>query len=379
MKTRALLFATFLVVYACAAQITYEPAIQSAGDEARSLATDYFAGFELVAERGVPAGGEFSSTKIKLKEGACYRFLAVRAESDEAETIKLDFSHSDVIVETESDFIELSKKDGALRSQRVVWGTCVWPTLVGELTIYDNLSETGGYILVLKAEASTLSWKAGRDVRMYMAAKGLVDLDGLEQQEAEPKLQEAYAEHHKMLPPILYESYPSYSEVLSTVQTGWKRHFIMKPKTCYHLFVNSLNCRTEYELSNTKTGDVIHDDGAPWGVGRLGWSHDFCPEKKDYDKDAVLKVKFTMDSDEYDKCWFTVAMYEYQADHKEKKQLKAEVAEERTLAQSHVDECAAERLVCESTCGDEEHACMSTCSAEFVACADTILFEGQQP
>lgn len=376
---RAFLNISLVILFACAPQIIYEPDVQSAGDEAHSLAADFFGGFELMSERGVPSDSEPSPTKVKLKEGMCYRIIAVRAPSETDDDIKLNFSHSEVIVETESDFIELSEKDGDLRRQRVVWGTCVWPSLVGELTIYDNLSDTGGYILIMKADASTLSWKAGRDVRMYLAAKGAIDVETLERQDAEPRLMSVYAEHHKMLPPILYESTPSYADIVATVQTGWKHHIIVKPKTCYHLFLASLNCQTEYEFTNTKTGEVIHHDGTPYGVGRLGWSHDFCPEKKDYDKDAVLKVKLAMDSDEYDKCWFTVAFYDYKADAKEKKELKAEVYEERMMAQGHVDECQADRLICESMCDDEDHACTSTCSTQFTVCADDILFEGQQP
>lgn len=376
---RVFLHASVIVMLACSLGVTYEPDVQSAADEAHTLAGEFFAGFALETERGVPSGSEPAPTKVKLKQGMCYRILAVRAPAEETVPIKLNFSHKETIVEMESDFIELSEDDGDLRKQRVVWGTCVWPTLEGELTIYDNMSDTGGYILVMKADARTLNWKAGRDVRMYLVAKGAIDIEALEKQDAEPRLTSVFQEHHNMLPPVLYESYPGYSEIVSTTQTGWSHHLTFKPNTCYHLFIASLNCKTEYEISSPKTGDVVHHDGAPFGVGRLGWGHDFCPEKKQAGKSAVLKVKLGMDADDYDKCWFTVALYDYQADAKEKKQLKAEIKEERTMAQGHVDECMADRIVCESYCDEGEQSCLSECALGFQICADDILFEGQYP
>jgi len=73
-----------------------------------------------------------------------------------------------------------------------------------------------------------------------------------------------------------------------------------------------------------------------------------------------------------------VAVYDYEASNKEKKQLKADVKEERKQADALVSECESIRESCMSTCTEEpDTVCKSQCSAEFVQCAGDILFEGQ--
>ncbi|MBW2262592.1 MAG: hypothetical protein JRG91_11515 [Deltaproteobacteria bacterium] len=183
-----------------------------------------------------------------------------------------------------------------------------------------------------------------------------------------------------MLPPALFESYPTYSDTIGTVKRGWTQTVTVAPKTCYHLFLASLNCRIEYEVVNKATGALIHDDATPSGVGRLGWSHDFCPEKKHSGKASQIKVRLTMDSDEYDQCWFTTALYDYGVTSKEMKQVKAEVKQERKKIQALVDDCLFTRTTCENECeeagaGDYKSVCVSA----FSECTEGIRFEGQKP
>ncbi|MBW2262591.1 MAG: hypothetical protein JRG91_11510, partial [Deltaproteobacteria bacterium] len=156
--------------------VIMDQTVLDAGAEARTLAQSALGGFELVQEQPVAIGEKTKPMKMKLKAGSCYRIVALRAESPDPDQVRLTFSHSDQVVETDVDFIELTHKDGELRRQRVVWGVCVWPVLEGELTVYHNLSETGGHMLLLKADAQQLSWKAGKDVRLYLQSTGAVDL-----------------------------------------------------------------------------------------------------------------------------------------------------------------------------------------------------------
>ena len=380
MKTRTLLYTLVVIAWGCATAVVVDQVVLDAGQEARQLAQSALAGFEIVQEQPVPAGEKTRPLKAKLEVGSCYRIVAQRAESPDPGPVSLSFSHSEQIVETEVDFVELTRKDGELRRQRVVWGVCVWPLLEGELTVYHNLSETGGHVMLLRADAKQLSWKAGKDVRLYLQGMGIVDLEEQEQREAAARLDTIFSEHHSMLPPALFESYPTYSETIGTTKAGWEQSVTMSPKTCYHLFLASLNCRIEYEVVNAATGALIHDDATPSGVGRLGWSHDFCPEKKHAGKQARIRVRLTGETDEYEKCWFTTALYDYGASPKEMKQVKAEVRQERKQVQALVDECVLAKTTCEKECesaGAGEYK--SVCVSAFSECTESIRFEGQKP
>ena len=220
MKTRTLLCALVMIVWACSAAVIVEQTVLDAGAEARQLAQSALGGFEIVKEQPVPIGEKTRPLKAKLETGSCYRIIALRAQSQDPEHVSLSFSHSEQVVETDVDFIELTRKDGEKRRQRVVWGVCVWPLLEGELTVYHNLAETGGYMLLLRAEAQQLSWKEGKDVRLYLQGTGMVDLEAQEKQEASARLETIFSEHHSMLPPMLFESYPTYSDTISTVDRG---------------------------------------------------------------------------------------------------------------------------------------------------------------
>jgi hypothetical protein len=380
MRTRTLLCTLVLIAWGCATAVITDPAVLDAGAEARKLAQTALGGFEIVKEQPVAAGEETRPLKAKLETGSCYRIVALRADAPDPEQVTLSFSHSEQVVEKEVDFVELTRKDGELRRQRVVWGVCAWPLLEGELTVYHNLADTGGHMLLLRAEAAQLSWKAGKDVRLYLQGMGIVDLEAQEQQEAQARLETVFSEHHSMLPPLLFESYPTYSETVGTTKRGWTQTIGLASKTCYHLFLASLNCRIEYEVVNAKTGALIHDDATPSGVGRLGWSHDFCPEKKHAGKQAQLRVRLTGDTDEYEKCWFTTAVYDYEASPKEMKQVKAQVKQERKQVQALVDECLLTRSSCEKACekaGAGEFT--SECTSAFSECTESIMFEGQRP
>lgn len=380
MKARTLACSLPLLAWACSVAVITDQAVLDAGTRARELAQTALGGFEVVKELPVAPGEKTRPMKARLEAGSCYRIVAQRAESPDPDQVTLTFSHSEQIVETDVDFIELTRNDGELRRQRVVWGVCVWPLLEGELTVYHNLSETGGHMLLLRAEAQNLSWKAGKDVRLYLEGTGAVDLEQQEQQEAEARLEKIFSEHHSMLPPLLFESYPAYSDTIGTTQRGWSQTVSLAPKTCYHLFLASLNCRMEYEVVNAASGAVIHDDATPSGVGRLGWSHDFCPEKKHAGKEARIEVRLTQESDEYDRCWFTTALYDYGATAKEMKKVKAQVKQERKAVQALVDECLSARASCEEECekaGADDYK--SECISAFSECSEGIIFEGQQP
>ena len=369
-----------MIAWACTAAVITDQAVLDAGTEARTLAGSTLGGFVIVQEQPILIGEKTKPMKTKLKAGSCYRIVAQRAESPDPEHVTLTFSHSEQIVETEVDFIELTKKDGDARRQRVVWGVCVWPLLEGELTVYHNLSQTGGHMMLLAADAQQLSWKAGKDVRLYLQGMGSVDLEAQERQEAEARLETIFSEHHSMLPPMLFESYPSYSDTIGTVDRGWSQTVSLAPKACYHLFLASLNCRIEYEVVNAATGALIHDDATPSGVGRLGWSHEFCPEKKHTGKEAQIRVRLTSESDEYDKCWFTTALYDYGVTSKEKKQVKATVKQERKQVQALVDECLFAKASCEKECekaGASDFK--SECVSAYAECTEGIRFEGQKP
>lgn len=372
----------FIIFTCCSAGLKNEDALKNAADEAQSIAGDSYESYKVLTELAVSAGEGSPSLKITLEEGLCYRIIAVRSGGASSEEVKISFSHSKQVVEEGADFYELSSKNGDLRNKRVIWGFCVWPALVGELEIYNNLALSGGYILVISAKAETLSWKDGKDVRLFLKGTGTIDLKEMEKKEIEPKLRNILSKDHMNVPPPLEGKAPIFYEIISTSEPSWEYTLTTQPMTCYHFLLASLNCITQYKIVNVESDKVIYDDGAPDDVGRSGWIHDFCLDHKHKTMESSIQVNLKMASDEFEHYWFALAIYGYGAEKKEIKTLKLQKSKERKKINANVKKCEAGRSRCNKGCIKkkgkiEDQTCKYKCLKQYTECTETIQFEGE--
>lgn len=366
-----------LALLGCSGAVVSEAAVKSAGDDAHTIATQSFGGFKILAEQPVNPGGKSDSFLVTLREGHCYRILGVRAGGPGEEDVELGLRHSSELLEVGTDVFDVTPKD-VNHTIYSMWGTCVWPAFAGEVRIFHNLKETGGYVLVLEARADQLSWKLGEDVKLYLSGTGAIDLEMVEKQDAETRIAQIFAQDQQTLPPELFGKLPFYNDMVGTLKPMWKGSFTVSPDTCYHFFLASINCSPQYEISNMKSGKTINDDGVPGEVHRSGWSHDFCPVKKNYNKDAEIKVQLESRSREYEKCWFGVALYMYELSKKQKKKLLVTTRKERKQALAEVKPCQAELEGCQEACQEvEDKSCMEDCASLFDACASNVVFQGE--
>jgi hypothetical protein len=380
-------FLAFLGVAAgCSAGVKGDEGVKNAATQAQAIAQKSFTEFKILSELAVPPGEKTSSIIVELVEGTCYRIIAVRAPGSAPEDIKISFKHSEQVVETGSDFLELSASDGEKRKQRVVWGLCVWPSLVGKLEVFNNLSATGGYVLILSAPAEKLGWKGGRDVRLYLKGTGKVDLKEMEKKEVEPALKDILSKDHMNIAPPLQGKKPIFHDIVSANETAWQVAFRAEPMTCYHLLLASPNCILKYKIVEKNGDKTLYDDGAPPEVGRNGWIHDFCLDAKAGGTDSLLQVKMKMTSDEYEHFWFAVALYGYETTAKAAKKIKLKTSGQRRKAESKVKKCDTERGKCDKGCvkkkgkeKTEDPACKFACLNTFGECTKTIQFEGELP
>ncbi|MFH1435995.1 MAG: hypothetical protein ABIJ56_09795, partial [Pseudomonadota bacterium] len=300
--------------------------------------------------------------------------------------VNVSFKHSEQVVETGSDFMEITAKDGDQRKRRVVWGLCVWESLAGDLQIYSNLNASGGHILILSGKAEKLGWKAGRDVRLYLKATGAVDLKEEERKLVEPKLNDILSKDHMNVPQPLQGKAPIFHEIASSNAQTWNVNFTTGPKTCYHLLIASLNCATKYTLTDPQSKKIVYDDGAPADVGRNGWVQDFCLDSKHTAGENTLTVKFKHLSEEYEFCWFAVAVYGYPATPNEIKKTNMRRQNERKKAEAKSKKCESDKAKCGKNCVKktgkekvEDSNCKVTCLAEYADCTLQIPFEGEIP
>ena len=369
---------TVLVLSTLAACGGAAGSIQGASDEARALASEAHEEFGVAAEHEIEAGSSSSSVTVTLKEAHCYRFIGVRAGvSDEA--VDLGIKHPEEMIERGTDVFDITPEDADSTSIGVL-GMCVWPALAGELQAFHNLSETGGFLLVVEAKAKKLSWRTGEDIKLYLAGTGAIDLEKVQKENAESELTALLTEDRENLPPHLAGRHPFYNDMIGTRDTSWSHTFTVKPDLCYHLFVASINCNVGYSLTNDESGKVIHDDGVPGSVSRKGWSQDVCPKKKHFDKDASLSVVLEkIPSPDYDKCWLGTAIFSYGLSKKQQNKLKKTTNKARKKAAKLLKNCKDARKSCRKACksSDDVDACRADCDGVFDSCTGTIVFEGQ--
>lgn len=361
-------------------------AIKNAGDEARKIARTKFSKFEIAGEFPIYMSEASSPITIQLKEAHCYRIIAIRASASYPSPVELNFKHSRQIVEKESDFWELSKNDGDLRKKRVIWGFCIWPALKGKLKIFTNLNESGGYLTVVVSPAKKLSWKDGRDIKLYLKGMGLINLEEAEKKELEPRFKKILSIDHMNVPKPLEGKAPVSHKIVHTDKPLWEFTFTAKPAHCYHLLLASVNCAMKYEIVNPKTGKKIYHDGAPEDVGRRGWRQDFCMEKKIEETTSVLKVQLKMITDEYEHYWFAFALYEYKARTADIVKTNLRALHERNKVKTKVNKCISKRNKCTRGCIKkrgkkkvEDPMCNHSCLKHYAQCTSKIEFEGELP
>ncbi|MBW2260933.1 MAG: hypothetical protein JRG91_03090 [Deltaproteobacteria bacterium] len=352
--------------------------VEGAADEARSLAFESHEGFKILVEHVIEPGSDSSSVPVKLQEAHCYRLIGVRA-STSSENVELGIKHPEEMIERGTDLFDLTPED-ADRSTLAVLGMCVWPAFAGELTAFHNLSETGGFLLVVEAKAEKLSWRTGEDVKLYLAGTGAIDLEQVQKEEAETKLTAILTEDRESLPAHLSGKHPFFNDMISTRGPSWSHTFTINPDLCYHIFVASLNCNVSYTLKNAETGKPIHDDGVPDSILRTGWSQDVCPSKKHFEKDATLAVGLEMaGSSEFDKCWLGAAVFSYSVGTKQKNKIKKTTKKARNKAAKLLKTCKSPHKSCKKACKkkDDVELCKKGCASDFESCTSDIVFEGQ--
>jgi hypothetical protein len=373
-----------LLLPCCSAGIKGEEGVKTAAKEAQDIANQSYKRFKMLSEHPIQPGEDALPIPLLLEEGLCYRIIAVRIGGASSEEVSVTFQHSEQVIEMGTDFHELTAKDGELRNKRVIWGFCVWPSLVGELKVFNNLSSSGGYVLILAAKADDLSWKDGKDVKLYLKGTGTVDMVELEKKEVEPKLRNILSKDHMNVPPQLEGKAPVFYEIINSEEPGWETTFPTQPLTCYHFILASLNCITQYKILAAGSDKVLYEDGAPDDVGRTGWIHDFCLDAKHPAGDGTIQVKLKMISEEYDQYWFAAAIYGYEADKKEIKKLKQRVLAERKKVEALVKGCEKSRSKCEKGCVKkegkekvEDKDCKVQCLHGYAECTTDIQFEGE--
>ncbi len=352
--------------------------VQGAADEARSLAAEAHGDFKAVAEHEIAKGSKSSSVPLTLEEAHCYRFIGVRAGASE-EPVEIGLKHPEEMIERGTDVFDLTPEDADPTSLAVL-GMCVWPALAGELEAFHNLSDSGGFLLVVAEKAKKLSWRTGEDVKLYLAGTGAIDLEKVQKEHAESQLTALLTADREGLPAHLAGKHPFFNDMIGTRDASWSHAFTIKPDTCYHLFVASINCNVAYKLASAETGKPIHDDGVPDSIRRKGWSQDVCPKKKHFDKEAALEVSLEMvPSPEFDKCWLGTAVFSYSLGTKEQNKLKKTAKKAGSKAAKLLAACKSEKKSCRKACkgSDDVDACRSQCDPAFDSCTDGIVFQGQ--
>ena len=376
----------FVLASGCGAGISGEGGTVNAAAAAQSLYEAKYPSFKVLSQHNIPVSDDFDPIKIALEVGNCYRIIAVGSTGSHPDDVYVSFKHSEQVVETGSDFLELTAEDGDQRKRRVVWGLCAWEALAGDLQIFSNLNASGGHILILTGKAEKLGWKAGRDVRLYLKATGGVDLKEEERKMVEPKLNDILSKDHMNVPPPLQGKAPIFHEIASSNEQTWNMNFTTGPKTCYHLLLASLNCATKYSIIDPQTKKAVYDDGAPPDVGRNGWIQDFCLDSKHKAGENTLTVKFKHLSEEYEFCWFAVAIYGYSATPIEIKKTNMRRQNERKKAAAKAKKCESDKAKCSKKCVKnkgkekiEDSSCKVKCLADYADCTLQIPFEGEIP
>jgi hypothetical protein len=352
--------------------------VQGAADEARSLAAETHAEFKVASEHEIPEGTKSSSVPVTIEAEHCYRFIGVRAGTSTDE-VELGLKHPEEMVERGTDVFDITPED-ADRTSLAVMGMCVWPALAGEVKLFHNLGESGGFLLVVDAKAKKLSWRTGQDVKLYLAGTGAVDLEKVQKELAETQLTDLLTEDREALPAHLAGKHPFFNDMIGTTDKAWSHTFKVKPDLCYHLFVASLNCNVSYTLKNAGTDKTIHDDGVPDSVSRKGWSQDVCPKKKHFDKEASLEVELEMvRTPEFDKCWLGAAIFSYSVSKKQQNKIAKTGKKARNQAGKLLKNCKNARKSCRKACKSSEDvdACRQDCDEVFDSCTEGIVFEGQ--
>lgn len=376
MKTVPIL-CLLLMAPGCAGGKGGEKSVKNAGAEARSVADDSFGEFKVLSGHEVPPGEEAGSVTVSLDEGSCYRFVGVRAGAAENQ-VEISFKHPEQMLEEGTDVFDLSSDVWEEGGRDAVWGLCAWPSLAGEIQLYHNLSESGGYLLILEEKAKRLTWQHGQDVKLYLAGTGVIDLEMVEKEEAGNRLMEFFAKDRESFPSHLSGKNPFFNDMVGTRNLTWEHSFAVNEDLCYHLFLASVNCATSYVVENAKTGKTIYTDATPEGVGRSVWSHDFCPEKKHFGKEATVHVDLKMETDEYDKCWVSMALYSYELGGKEKKKLKVKTNKARNKVKVLIKQCKSARKSCKKECKqDGDEGCTGRCDNSYEECVTGIVFEGE--
>jgi len=380
----ALHLSFLILVPCCSAGVKGDEGVRTAAKEAQDIAKKSYGRFKVLSEHPVQPGEDALPLSLMLEEGLCYRIIGVRMGGAASEEVSITFQHSKQVIEMGTDFHELTSEDGDLRNTRVIWGFCVWPTLVGELKVFNNLSASGGYLLVLAARADDLSWKDGKDVKLYLKGTGTVDMVELEKKEIEPKLRNILSKDHMNVPPPLEGKAPIFYEIINAKEPSWETTFPTQPLTCYHLVIASINCITQYKIVAAGTEKVLQDDGAPDDVGRTGWIHDFCLDAKHQAGEGTIQVKMKMISEEYDQYWFAAAIYGYEASKKDVKKLNQRVLSERKKVEALVGKCEKSRSKCDKGCVKkegkekiEDKNCKVKCLHAYGECTTAIVFEGE--
>jgi hypothetical protein len=298
-----------------------------------------------------------------------------------SDPVELGINHPEEMIERDTDIFDLTPED-ADPANLAVLGMCVWPALAGELQVFHNFGDTGGFLLVVGAKASKLDWRSGEDIKLYLAGTGAIDLEKVQKEHAETLLTDLLTEDREVLPAHLTGKHPFFNDMVGTRDTAWSHDFTIKPDLCYHLFVASINCNVAYSLKITESGKTVLDDGVPDSISRKGWSQDVCPKKKHFDKEATLSVDLEMvASPEFDKCWLGTAVFSYSMSKKQQNKLKKTTNKTRKKASKLLKACKSAKKSCRKACksSDDYDACRDACDEVFDSCTSSIVFEGQVP
>jgi len=220
-------------------------------------------------------------------------------------------------------------------------------------------------------------------VKLFLKGSGVIDLHAMEKKDAEPRLKDILSMDHMSLSGELATKAPAFHIVESTSQPSWQHGFTFEPATCYHLTVASLNCAVKYSVTGVKDGKTLHDDGAPDDVGRSGWMQDFCLDGKLGASDSTIEVRLKMVNEDFENCWFAVALYAWAPAPGEAKGINARAASERKQTGAQARSCDAKRTKCAKTCGKKgkkktgDGACLYSCTKEYASCTSKIVFEGE--
>jgi len=361
--------------------------VRDATTLAREIIDKSFSQYKVLIWKEVSVDEKSPSITVNLEEGFCYRIVAVRAGGFGSDEITLGFKHSEQVVETGTDFIDFSAGDGEKRKERVIWGFCVWPNLVGKLEIFNNLSSTGGCIVVLSARAEKIGWKGGKDIKLYLMGNKKINLEQIEKLDVEPALKHILSKDHMNLPSQIQGKKPIFYDIVGVTGSEWDYSFDISSLNCYHMLLVSPNCTIKFKIVDADSKTNLRDDGAPEGVGRNGWASDFCFGSNISTGKANIGVSMKMVSDKYERCWFAFAIYGYEASPSEIKKVQNKDNYERKKAAGQIKKCEISKASCEKGCkkgkGKKDNlsdpSCNLKCHEHFVKCAKGIRFPGEFP